>query len=75
MDEKIEAVARALCKLDGRDPDQKTRLPGGRVGFQTFVGDTSIEGPPIWESFKAEAEKFVVAIEAMRPFLKRIDRW
>jgi hypothetical protein len=75
MDERIEAVARALCKLEGKDPDQKTHLPGGRVGFQTFVEERSMEGPPLWEAFKTEAEKFVVAVEALQPFLKRAERW
>jgi hypothetical protein len=75
MYERIEAVARALCKSEGKDPDQKTRLPGGRVGFQASIGDASMDGPLLWETYKAEAEKFVVAIEAMQPFLDRAKRW
>lgn len=77
MDQKIEAVARALCILDGRDPDQTTRLPGGRVGFQATVAATSPDGPLLWEAYKAEAEKFVVVAEALAPFLPppEIKRW
>lgn len=67
MDQQIEAVARALCKLDGRDPDQKTRQPGGRVGFQASVDPATAEGPPLWDAYRAEAERFVVAAEALRP--------
>ena len=74
MDEKIEAVARALCVNDGKDPDQRTRAPGGRVGFQAVIG-AAADGPPLWEAYRAEAEKFVVAIEAMQPFIDRAKRW
>ncbi len=74
MDEKIEAVARALCTADGRDPDQRTRSPGGRVGFQAQIDD-SVDGPPLWEAYKAEAERFIAAAEALQPFLDRAKRW
>ncbi len=73
MDEKIEAVARALCAFDGRDPDQVTRLAGGRPGFQSHIEENAADGPPLWAAYKEEAEKFVVAIEAMQPFLRRGD--
>ena len=77
MDEKIEAVARALCTLDGKDPDQSTRPPGGAPGFQRFVSGSSIEAQPLWTSYKIEAERFVVAAEALGPLLGRpeIKRW
>lgn len=66
MDEKVEAAARALCKLDGRDPDQRTR--GQRpAGFQTSIGDRS-DGPPLWESYRLEAERFVAVAEALASF-------
>lgn len=75
MDEKIEAVARALCKLDGRDPDQLTRSLGGRVGFVRSAGMNS-DGPPLWESYRAEAERFVTVAEALAPFQKpEVKRW
>ena len=70
MDEKIEAVARALCTFDGRDPDMTTRLPGGRVGFQSPMADTAPDGPLLWTAYREEAQKFVVAIEALQPFLR-----
>ena len=70
MDEKIEAVARALCKFDGRDPNQRTR--GQRpAGFQTYIGDPPADGPVQWEGYKSEAERFVVAFEALAPLLSR----
>jgi hypothetical protein len=70
MDEKIEAVARALCKLDGLNPDQRT--PGQRAaGFQIPAGDPPDDGPPLWECYKAEAERFVVASDALAPLLNR----
>lgn len=73
--DKIEAVARALCTFEGKDPDLKTRLPGGRVGFQSRIGDASLDGPLLWESYKEEAEKFVVVAETLQPFFKREARW
>lgn len=75
MDGKIEAVARALCAFEGKDPDQPTRLPGGRVGFQAAIGEGVADGPLLWESYKAEAEKFVVVAEVLQPFFKREARW
>lgn len=76
MDEKIEAVARALCILDGKDPDQSTRPPGGTPGFQRFVSG-STDAQPLWTNYKIEAERFVVAAEALGPLLSRPDikRW
>ena len=77
MDQKIEAVARALCKLDGRDPDQKTRQLGGRVGFQASIDPATAEGPPLWDAYRAEAERFVVAAEALAslPPVPEVKRW
>ena len=75
MDDKIEAVARALCVFEGKDPDQPTRLPGGRVGFQTSMVDEAADGPLLWKSYREEAEKFVVVAEALQPFFKRESRW
>ena len=77
MDQKIEAVARALCKFDGRDPDQKTREPGGGVGFRASLGAGSGEGPPLWDAYRAEAERFVVAATALGPLLEapEVKRW
>lgn len=77
MDQKIEAVARALCRLDGRDPDQKTRQPGGRVGFQASVDAATADGPPLWDAYRAEAERFVVAATALGPLLEtpEVKRW
>ncbi len=77
MDEKIEAVARALCKADGRDPDQGTGMEGGDVGFHSFAGRTDSERVPLWRAYAKEAERFVVAAEALQPFIGRVDigRW
>lgn len=77
MDDKIEAVARALCTFYGKDPDQRTRLPGGRVGFQSRIDAIAFDGPPLWHAYKEEAEKFVVVAEALALFATRaeIKRW
>ena len=74
-DEKTEAVARALCAFEGKDPDQRTRFPGGPVGFQAVIDEGAADGPLLWESYKAEAAKFVVVAEALQPFFKREARW
>ncbi len=77
MDDKIEAVSRALCTFYGKDPDQRTRLPGGRVGFQSRIGESALDGPPLWEAYKEEAEKFVVVAEALARFTAPVEvkRW
>ncbi len=77
MEQKIEAVARALCKLDGKDPDQSTRMRGGSPGFHSFAGKTEADLSPLWKTYEKEAERFVVAAEALRPLLNSIDigRW
>ena len=66
--DKVETVARALCRLDGKDPDRITGLAGGSPGFQHFGGE-AIDGPSPWTTYKAEAERFVVAMEALRSLL------
>ena len=68
---------RALCKLDGRDPDQNTALRGGTPGFQRFEGKAEAEHVPLWTAYAKEAERFVVAAEALQPLLARraVDRW
>lgn len=74
MDPRTEAVARALCKADGKNPEDRTKRPGSGVGFTAAVGATA-DGPALWEAYVAEAERFVVAIEAMQPFLDRAKQW
>ena len=73
MDEKIEAVARALCRFYGRDPDARTRSPGGAVGFHAQGGGSALDGPPLWDAYKDEAEKFVAMSEALQAFGKPVD--
>ncbi len=74
MEAKIEAVARALCTADGKDPDARTKRPGAGAGFTAALG-AGDDGPALWEAYRFEAERFVVAIEAMQPFLDRAKRW
>ena len=76
MDEKIEAVARALCTFDGKDPDQNTELRRS-PGFHPGSDAPSTAHVPLWRSYRQEAERFVVAAEALQPILRRVDvgRW
>jgi hypothetical protein len=72
-DEKVEAVARALCVADGKNPEERMKRPGEGAGFRSFH-DTE-DSPLLWEAYVAEAKRFVVAIEAMQPFIERARRW
>lgn len=76
MDEKIEAVARALCVFDGKDPDGNTELRRS-PGFHPTAGAAATAHVPLWRSYRQEAERFVVAAEALQPFFRRVDigRW
>ena len=71
VSERVQAVARALCAADGKNPDERFMRPG--VGFQPLV--VSEDGPQLWEAYVVDAERFVVAIEAMQPFFERAKRW
>ena len=72
VSERVEAVARALCEADGKNP---TEARARKAGFQRFAGEPAEKTPQLWESYIAEAERFVVAIETMQPFLERARRW
>lgn len=62
---KIELVARALCALEGKDPDATVRtgnlIPVHDNGTVTMAP----EGAPAWRSFVREAERFVAAYEVL----------
>ena len=73
VNDKAVAVARALCLVDGKDPDEKMRRPGEGAGFQGF--QKPADAPSLWQAYLGEAERFVAAIEAMQPFLERAKRW
>lgn len=73
VSERVQAVARALCSLDGKDPDERTRRPGEGAGFVSRQsGD---DAPHAWKAYIAEAERFIAASEALQPFLERARRW
>lgn len=54
IDPRIEAIARGLCVLAGRDPDQIR-------GYAT--GES-----PAWQSFTLEARKFLTAYDAVKAY-------
>ncbi len=62
-DKRIETVARALCKLDGLDPDVKSAVPGSiSIGTGILNHD---EPTPRWHDYIAEARRFVAAHDAL----------
>lgn len=67
-DGEIEAVARALCKRDGLDPDARPTGYTFNGGF-TAVNPLVVRIPPRWEAYVAAAR---VACTASR--LYRIER-
>ena len=59
---KIEIVARFLCRFTGEDPDA-VMYP--RMGFQQSEADrTADENSPRWQGFTAAAEELLAALEA-----------
>ena len=73
VSERVEAVARALCAVDGKNPDERMRRPGEGAGFTGHPA--AGEAPCLWEAYVADAERFVVAVEAIQPFVERAKRW
>ena len=64
-DPRIERVARALCEVDGKDPDaehQTRERETKRVGNAMEFGYKSI---PNWQVYAKEATKFVAAFDAL----------
>ena len=60
--DRIERVARALCKADGNDPN--ARVPTGRMV------PTGERGPDFyfaWTDYEKEARRFLAAIDAAQP--------
>ena len=58
---KIEIVARFLCRFAGEDPDA-AMYP--RMGFQQSVADrTADEDSPRWQGFTAAAEELLAALD------------
>ena len=59
-DDRVERVARALCKIDGNDPN--TKVPTGRM-MATGGSDFYFA----WTDYEKEARRFIAAIDAVRP--------
>jgi len=58
---KIEIIARFLCRFTGEDPDA-AMYP--RIGFRQSGADrTSDEDAPRWQGFTAAAEELSAALE------------
>ena len=63
---RIERVARALCKLDALGPD--ILVKSGDVGPQIGPDQIAVVGPimvPRWTTYQAEATRFVIAYDAL----------
>jgi hypothetical protein len=58
-DDRVERVARALCKVDGNDPDGK--VPTGRM---VITGEHGSEFYFAWTDYEKEARRFIAAIDA-----------
>jgi hypothetical protein len=65
-DQRIYRVARALCVIDGKDPDSETPT-GVMETVQTQHG--SERRPvtvPAWKEYEHDARRFVAAFDAVR---------
>lgn len=63
MDQRIEAAARALCALDGLDPDATVSSPD--YSGELRAGNHS-DGPQ-WRTKAREAERFLAMLDAVMP--------
>lgn len=63
MDQRIEAAARALCALDGLDPDATVSSPD--YSGELRSGNHS-DGPQ-WQTRAREAARFVAMLDAAMP--------
>lgn len=65
MSEMVEKVARAICRVQGRDPNSPVAWSAATVGAKEAGVSRIIDQPsyPRWHEFKAEAR---AAIAAMR---------
>ena len=61
-DDRVERVARALCKVDGNDPNAK--VPSGRM---VTTGEHGPEFYFAWTDYEKEARRFIAAIDAAQP--------
>jgi len=61
-DDRVERVARALCKMDGNDPNAK--VPTGRM---VTTGEPGSEFYLVWTDYEKEARRFLAAIDAAQP--------
>jgi hypothetical protein len=55
----IERAARALCEMDGYDPDTPHR-----AGFQTSVTMEPVPAPPLWSAYVPKVRAVLTAIRA-----------
>lgn len=64
-DHRVERVARAMCKADGRDPDGQ--VPAGRMETvredHAHVLREATESA--WRRHKKEAQRFIAALDAV----------
>ena len=63
MEQRIEAVARALCSIDGLDPDATVSTPD--YSGELRSGNHS-DGPQ-WRTRSREAARFLAMLDAVMP--------
>jgi hypothetical protein len=61
----VEKVARALCSVDGSDPDETVETGGVHTqrDHNEFVSEP-VEGP-LWHMYREKAARFIAAYEAL----------
>jgi hypothetical protein len=59
-DDRVERVARAMCKADGKDPDEQ--MPTGHVTVRAFVQEEATVSA--WQKYEPEARRFIAALDA-----------
>lgn len=62
---KVERVARALCALEGKDPDAMMRTGNFIPVYDNGTVTVAPESAPAWRFFVREAERFAAAYEVL----------
>jgi hypothetical protein len=64
-DPRIERVARALCQVDGKDPDAEHQTDERETRQVANARQFGYKSIPNWQDHVEEAKKFVAAFDAL----------
>jgi hypothetical protein len=66
MTDRLERVARALCRADNKDPEKTYQTGAVESVRQGNAIVTQYVTAPLWKKYEPEAAKFIAVYEALR---------